>query len=314
MRLPFSLIYHPGYDLNFGAHVFPTQKYRLIREFLLSQDLAAPEDFIEPRAATREQILLAHGETWVSRLETGTLSYQEIVRLEVPYSRKMAQAFFLAAGGTIETARRALAGGVAMNIGGGFHHAFRDHGEGFCAINDIAIAVLALQQEQQIRKAMVVDLDVHHGNGTASILGGAPGVFTISLHQQNNYPHLKPPSTIDVGLADLTGDMEYIARLRDVLEPAVFGFRPDLLLYVAGADPYFDDQLGGLSLTMEGMMARDRVVLDAARRLKIPVAIVLAGGYASRLEDTVRLHAQTAVAAREALVEFGGGSAKSSAP
>jgi acetoin utilization deacetylase AcuC-like enzyme len=217
----------------------------------------------------------------------------------------MAEAFFLAAGGTIEAARRALRWGAAMNLGGGFHHAFRGHGEGFCAINDIAVALLTLQQEGLIRKAMAVDLDVHHGNGTASILGGAKDVFTISFHQQNNYPHEKPPSTVDVGLADGTGDMEYLAKLRDVIEPAVAGFKPDMLLYVAGADPYFDDQLGGLSLTMEGLLARDRTVIEAAVRRRIPIAVVLAGGYAARVEDTVRLHVQTALALKESLEEYG---------
>ncbi len=228
-----------------------------------------------------------------------------MIKLEVPYSRKMAEAFFCAAGGTIEAARHALRAGAAMNIGGGFHHAFREHGEGFCAINDVAVAVLTLLSEGAISKAMVVDLDVHHGNGTAAIFQGSKEVFTISLHQQNNYPHVKPPSTIDVGLADRAGDMEYIARLQDVLSPAVEGFRPDLLIYVAGVDPYFDDQLGGLSLTMEGIMARDRVVFDTALRRRAPVAVVLAGGYASREEDTVRLHARTAAALKQSLDESG---------
>jgi len=305
MPILFSLVYHPAYDLNLGAHVFPARKYRLIREYLLREGIAVEDDFVEPRPASREQLLLAHDGDWIRKLETGTLSYQEVMKLEIPYSRKMAEAFFCAAGGTIEAARRALRDGAAMNIGGGFHHAFREHGEGFCAINDIAVAVLTLLHEGAISKAMVVDLDVHHGNGTAAIFHGLHEVFTISLHQQNNYPHVKPPSTIDVGLADRTGDMEYIARLQDVLSPAVDGFRPDLLVYVAGVDPYFDDQLGGLSLTMEGIMARDRVVFDTALRRRVPVAVVLAGGYASCEEDTVRMHARTAAALKESMAESG---------
>ncbi len=303
MPLHFPLIYHAAYDLNLGPHVFPARKYRLIREFLLREGIATENDFVSPQPATRDQLLLAHDEDWIRKLETGTLSYQQVMKLEIPYSRKMAEAFFCAAGGTIEAARRALCGGAAMNIGGGFHHAFREHGEGFCAINDIAVAVLSLLKEGAISKAMVVDLDVHHGNGTAAIFQGCKEVFTISLHQQNNYPHVKPPSTIDVGLADLTGDVEYIARLQDVLFPAVDGFRPDLLVYVAGVDPYFDDQLGGLSLTVEGLMARDRLVLETAVRRRVPVAVVLAGGYAAHVEDTVRLHAQTALVIKESLDE-----------
>jgi len=304
MPAPIPLIYHPGYDLNFGAHVFPSQKYRLLREVLILDGFAEPGDFIEPAPASRQQLLLAHSEAWIRKLETGTLSYQEAAKLEVPYSRKMAEAFFLAAGGTLEAARLALERGVAMNLGGGFHHAFRDHGEGFCAINDIAVAILTLQSEGLISKAMVVDLDVHHGNGTASIFSGQREVFTLSLHQENNYPSKKPPSTLDIGLADGTGDMEYIARLKAAYEPAAAGFRPDLIVYVAGVDPYYDDQLGGLSLTMEGMKARDRTVFDAAFRLRIPVVVTLAGGYASRVEDTVWLHKQTADAAQESLYEY----------
>jgi len=305
MALPFPLIYHPEYDLNFGTHVFPTRKYRLMRERLLAEAFAEETDFVEPKPAARDQLLLAHDEEWIRKLETGTLSYHEIVQLEVPYSRKMVQAFFLAAGGTIEAARRALRHGVGINIGGGFHHAFRGHGEGFCAVNDIAVAVNTLLSEGAIARAMVVDLDVHHGNGTASIFAGSRQVFTLSLHQQNNYPREKPPSTIDVGLPDRTGDHEYLAKLRAVYAPAVAGFRPELVIYVAGSDPYFDDQLGGLSLTMEGMRSRDQVVFEAALRAGAGIAVVLAGGYANRLEDTVSLHSQTAHAALEAMNEIG---------
>ncbi len=305
MALPFPLIYHPEYDLNFGTHVFPTVKYRLVRERLLAEGFAEPGDFISPEPATREQLALAHDVEWIRKLETGTLSYQEIVQLEVPYSRKMVQAFFLASGGTLEAVRRALRHRIAFNIGGGFHHAFRGHGEGFCAINDIAVAIRVLSSEGALRRAMVVDLDVHHGNGTAAIFAGDRDVFTLSMHQQNNYPHVKPPSTIDVGLPDRTGDHEYLAKLRAVYEPAVAGFQPDLVVFVAGSDPYFDDQLGGLALTMEGMRARDQVVFDAALRAGAAVAVVLAGGYASRLEDTVSLHAQTVHAALDSITEVG---------
>lgn len=303
--LPFPLIYHEGYDLQFGQHVFPTQKYRLIRKRLLDEFFAGPEDFLTPAAATREQLRLVHTEEWVRKLETGTLTYHDIVKLEVPYSRKMVEAFFLAAGGTVLAAREALRRGIGFNIGGGFHHAFPDYGEGFCAINDIAVAIRALQQEGAIRKAMVIDCDVHHGNGTAAIFAGDADVFTISLHQYSNYPSEKPPSTLDVHLDDGVGDAEYLERLKASYGQAVEEFRPELVVYVAGSDPYLQDQLGGLSLTKEGMQARDLAVMDTALRFGAPVAVVLAGGYAERLEDTVTLHANTAYAAREALSAIG---------
>lgn len=303
--LPFPLIYHDGYDLQFGQHVFPTQKYRLIRKRLIEEFFAGPEDFLTPAPATREQLRLVHTEEWVRKLETGTLTYHDIVKLEVPYSRKMVEAFFLAAGGTLLAAREALRRGIGFNIGGGFHHAFPDYGEGFCAINDIAVAVRVLQQEGAIRKALVIDCDVHHGNGTAAIFAGDADVFTISLHQYSNYPSEKPPSTIDVHLNDGVGDVEYLERLKTSYGQAVVEFRPELVVYVAGSDPYLQDQLGGLSLTKEGMQARDLVVMDTALRNGAPVAVVLAGGYAERLDDTVALHANTAHAAREALAAIG---------
>ena len=306
MALPFPLIYHHEYDLNFGTHVFPAVKYRLIRERLLENAFAEPSDFLEPQSATAQQLASVHDAEWIRKLSAGTLTYHEIVKLEVPYSRKMVQAFFRAAGGTIEAARQALKKGLAINIGGGFHHAFRSHGEGFCAINDIAIAVQTLLAEGAIRRALIVDLDVHHGNGTASIFAGSREVFTISVHQQDNYPHEKPPSTIDVGLPDGAEDHQYLDKLRNVYEPAVAGFHPDLVVFVAGSDPYFDDQLGGLALTMEGMRVRDQVVFDAALRLGVPVAVVLAGGYASNLNDTVSLHCQTVTAALDSFREIGG--------
>lgn len=299
--LPFSLVYHDGYDLNFGSHVFPTQKYRLIRRKLLDDYIAELSDFLQPTPATAEQLLLVHTEEWVKKLETGTLTYHDIVKLEVPYSRLMVEAFFLAAGGTILAARRALESGIGFNIGGGFHHAFAGHGEGFCAVNDVAVAIRVLQREQAIRTALVIDCDVHHGNGTASVFAGDTSVFTISLHQFNNYPAEKPSSTIDVHLKDDTRDHEYLERLQDVYGVAVDGFRPDLVVYVAGSDAFYDDQLGGLSLTKEGLRERDSVVFTIARRHMIPVAVTLAGGYAHNLTDTVELHVNTVLAARDAL-------------
>jgi len=302
--LPFPLVYHDGYDLHFGDHVFPTKKYRLIRHKLIDEFVAGPEDFMTPAAATRDQLMLVHTPEWVRKLETGTLTYHEILKLEVPYSRKMVEAFFLAAGGTLLAAREALDKGVGFNIGGGFHHAFAGYGEGFCAINDVAVAIRVLQQEGRIRTALVVDCDVHHGNGTAAIFAGDKSVFTLSIHHFNNYPTEKPPSTLDIHLPDGVGDQDYLNHLRPAYETAVAGFRPDLVVYVAGTDPFYDDKLGGLSLSREGMFLRDRLVFDAPLRHHIPVAVTLAGGYARKLDDTVALHAQTVRAALESLQEW----------
>lgn len=302
--LPFPLVYHDGYDLHFGDHVFPSRKYRLIRHKLIDDFVAGPEDFLTPLAATRDQLLLVHTPEWVRKLETGTLTYHEILKLEVPYSRKMVEAFFLAAGGTLLAARQALHKGVGFNIGGGFHHAFPGYGEGFCAIHDVAVAVRALQKEGLIRKALVIDCDVHHGNGTAAIFAGDKSVFTLSIHHFNNYPTEKPPSTLDIHLADGVGDQDYLNHLGPAYQTAVAGFHPDIVLYVAGIDPYYDDQLGGLSLSREGMFLRDRLVFDAPLRHHIPVAVTLAGGYARKLEDTVALHSQTVRAALESLQEW----------
>jgi acetoin utilization deacetylase AcuC-like enzyme len=303
--LPFRLVYHEGYDLNFGSHVFPSQKYKLIRERLLREHFAAPEDFVAPEPATDEDILLVHQPGWVDRLKHGTLSFQEVLRLEIPYSRQMVDGFWLAAGGTILAARCALRDGVAYNVGGGFHHAFPDHGEGFCAVNDIAVGIRRLQKDGAIQKALVIDCDNHHGNGTAAIFSHDPNVFTISIHQYANYPAEKPDSSIDIHLADGTPDAEYLRKLGDAYETSVAGFRPELIIYVAGADPYCEDQLGGLSLTMEGLKARDRMVLETALRYKAPIAVTLAGGYAYSISDTVTIHSNTAVACLEALQEVG---------
>ena len=302
--LPFKLVYHEQYDLHLGAHIFPAQKYRLIRQQLLDQAIASPEDFLEPQPVSREQLLLVHAEEWIRKLERGKLSYQEVLKLEIPYSRRMVEGVFLAAGGTLLAARRALADGAGFNIGGGFHHAFAAHGEGFCAVHDVAVAVRTLQHEGLLRKALIVDVDVHHGNGTAGIFGPDPDVFTLSIHHFNNYPAVKPPSTIDIHLEDGVGDEEYLARLRPACEAAVLGFRPEILFYVAGVDPYEDDQLGGLSLTKEGLYERDRLVFDLALRKHVPVVVTLAGGYARRTDDTVDLHVQTVVALKESMKEW----------
>jgi acetoin utilization deacetylase AcuC-like enzyme len=251
------------------------------------------------------------------------------MELEIPFSPELVRAFWLAAGGSILAAEHALKDSVAINIGGGFHHAFPDHGEGFCMIHDVAVAIRRMQHDSKIRTAMTVDCDVHHGNGTAAIFGGvripsdplpsataatldparpakirnahAGDVFTISLHQENNYPAVKPPSSIDVDLPDGIGDDEYLGWLDNALSSGLRQFEPDLLCYIAGADPYRDDQLGGLALTIEGLKKRDELVFRVAKARGIPVMVTFAGGYARRVEDTVAIHYNTVIAAKEVL-------------
>ncbi|MGB8012913.1 MAG: histone deacetylase [Terriglobales bacterium] len=333
--LPFKLIYSDDYYLPIGSHVFPAGKYKCIYERLVATGVAAPGDFVAPRTASDEDVGLVHTPRYVEKLKTGTLSAVEELELEVPYSPELVRAFWLAAGGSILAADHALNDGVAISIGGGFHHAFPDHGEGFCVVNDVAIAIRCMQRDEKIRTAMTFDCDVHQGNGTAAIFSGArvpyaslpsasasvinpahplahpvvPGtrppsgratdVFTISLHQLNNYPSFKPPSSLDLNLPDGMGDAEYLACVGDALSMGLEKFQPELICYLAGADPYKEDQLGGLSLTIEGLKQRDALVYEIAKARGIPVMVTLAGGYALKLEDTIAIHSNTVVAAKE---------------
>ena len=325
--LPFKLMYSDGYYLPIGHHVFPAEKFRLVHDRLLTSGVAEAGDFLEAQPATDQDILLVHKPEYVQKLKTGTLSPREEMEMEIPYSRDLVEAFWLAAGGSILAARQALTDHIAISIGGGFHHAFPDHGEGFCMIHDVAVAIRRLQRDEEIRTAMTVDCDVHQGNGTAAIFAGtrtaseplpssssstlghipagkmhgahAGDVFTISLHQHNNYPMWKPPSSIDVDLPDGVGDDDYLAWLDNALSSGLRQFAPDLLCYIAGADPYKEDQLGGLSLTIEGLRKRDELVFRVARAQDIPVMITFAGGYARNVEDTVTIHCNTVIAAKE---------------
>jgi acetoin utilization deacetylase AcuC-like enzyme len=302
--LPFKLVYHERYDLNLGPHVFPSQKFRLIYEMLLRDGIATQEDFLRPNPASDEDLLRVHTPEWVKKLKTGTLTLSEVMLLEVPYSPELVEAVWLAAGGTILAGQSALRDGFGSNLGGGFHHAYPGHGEGFCAIHDVAVAIRKLQADGTIKKAMVVDTDVHHGNGTAAIFRKDPTVFTISIHQKNNYPADKPPSTIDLHMADRVDDDEYLGALIPAVQKALDEFQPEILFYVGGADPYCEDQLGGLSLTKEGLKQRDHSVFEEARQRKTPVATTLAGGYARRLEDTLRIHVNTILSAREVAEKY----------
>lgn len=302
--LPFKVVYHDKYDLNLGPHVFPSQKFRLIAEALIAEKIAERDDFVRPEPASDEDMLRVHTPQWVRKLKTGTLTASEVMLLEIPYSEELVEAVWLAAGGSILAAQCALRDGFGANLGGGFHHAYPDHGEGFCAIHDVAVAIRRLQADGAIRKAMVVDTDVHHGNGTAAIFLADPSVFTISIHQENNYPAHKPPSNIDLHMMDRADDNEYLGTLMPAVEKSLDEFRPELLFYVGGADPFCEDQLGGLSLSKKGLKERDRRVFEEARKRGVAVASALAGGYAQRVEDTVRIHVNTILAAREVAGKF----------
>jgi acetoin utilization deacetylase AcuC-like enzyme len=307
--LPFKLVYHEHYDLNLGPHVFPSQKFRLIAESVLTEKLADKSDFLRPTAATDEDILRVHTPEWVRKLKTGALTASDIMKLEIPYSPELVEAVWLAAGGSILAGQCALRDGFGANLGGGFHHAYPGHGEGFCAIHDVAVAIRRLQADKSIERAMVIDTDVHHGNGTAAIFRDDPSVFTISIHQENNYPAYKPPSSIDLNMLDRADDDEYLGALLPAVQAALDQFRPNIVFYIGGADPFCEDQLGGLSLTKKGLQQRDRKVFEESRRRGIPVATALAGGYARRVEDTVRIHVNTILAAKEVAAAFPSASA-----
>lgn len=297
--LPFKLVYHQGYDLRLGEHVFQSQKFGMVRDLVLAEHIAEPSDILAPEPATDEDILRVHTREWVDKLKHDTLSASERMRLEIPYSEDVVRGFWLAAGGSILAARCALKDGFGFNIGGGFHHAFPAHGEGFCMIHDVAIAIRRLQSDGALRKVLIVDTDVHQGNGTAAIFAGDPDVFTLSLHQENNYPEPKPPSDLDVNLADGTGDEEYLELLDKALAEAFRRFATEMIFYIGGADPYREDQLGGLWLSMRGLQERDALVFAEARLRGLPVAVAFAGGYARKTVDTVRIHVNTIIAARE---------------
>ena len=288
---PPAVVHTDGYFADIGAHVFPTRKFRLVRAEIVRRGLLADSDILGPERASLEQVLRVHDRAYVDKLVQGRLSVLEEAVLELPYSKQLVEASFLCAGGSILAGREALTRGVGINLGGGFHHAFPDHGEGFCVFNDIAIAIRALQHEGLIRRAAVIDLDVHQGNGTAAMFRDDPSVFTFSMHEEQNYPSVKPPSDLDVGWDTVTQGAEYLAALERHALAILDRHRPDLVAYVAGADPFEQDQLGGLRLSREDLRRRDRVVFGACAAREIPAVAFLAGGYALRVEDTVGIHA-----------------------
>jgi acetoin utilization deacetylase AcuC-like enzyme len=297
-RSPF-LAWSPRYEVDIGPHVFPTSKYRLVREALLEAGRVRKKDFLEPKPASWEDVARVHSEDYLTKIREGALSLTDQMVLELPFSPQLREASLLCCGGTTQVALFALDDGVGIHLGGGFHHAFQDHGEGFCLLNDAAVALRTLLDRGAMRRGAVVDLDVHHGNGTAAIFSSDSRVFTFSMHQERNYPFPKPAGDLDIALSDGVRDEAYLRSLEAGLATTIRSQDPELILYLAGADPYVEDQLGGLALTRKGLEARDRMVLEECARMQIPVAVLLAGGYARRWEDTVRIHARTIEVALE---------------
>jgi len=285
-----AVVWSPRYVLDWPGHVFPTVKYRRVFEALRAEGLA-DRDWIEPGPIAKSDLLLAHARRHVDEIERLTADPARVAhRYEIPLTRSVVEAVEHHCEGTRLAVELAVERGAALNLGGGFHHAFADRGEGFCFYNDVAIALRAARRAGRLERAVVVDADLHQGNGTAAILAGDPDFATYSIHQEDLYPVPKEESTLDVGLPGGSGDREYLDALERTLPPFLRAQRAELLLYVAGADPFEHDQLGELKLTKEGLRRRDRIVLDLAAERRLKVAAVLAGGYAPRLDDVVGIH------------------------
>lgn len=286
-----KLFFSPAYSAGIGDHVFPTSKFGLAAEALRGK-----AEFVEPALPSRAELLSAHDESWVDKVLGCRMTLEDEALMELPFGVEVSRAHQLQVSGTIMACREALAGGIGLHAGGGSHHAFRDHGEGFCVLNDIACGILKMIEEGRIRRAAVVDLDAHQGNGTAAIFAADERVFTFSMHQQSLYPRIKPAGSLDVGLDDGTGDTEYLDKLRASL-PKVLEFRPELVVYQAGVDCAEGDLLGGLRLSKEGLLERDKTVYTTFRTEGISTAVTLGGGYGRDLSVTAGLHAQTLLAA-----------------
>lgn len=291
-----KIVYSKEYHVDIGQHVFPTIKYRLIYEKLIKESGLQPSSFVEPSPSSDDDLSLVHTKEYIDKMTNGALSPMEIFTLELPYSKELVRASYLCVGGTILASQIALAEGVGMHIGGGFHHAFPDHGEGFCVFNDVAVGIRRMQKEKGVKRALVIDCDLHQGNGTAFIFSQDEDVFTLSIHQENNYPFFKPRSNLDIGLHDRARDDEYIDKLRKNIPNIISDFKPDIIYYVAGADPYKGDMIGNLALSIDGLKRRDKFIFDTARNYGVPAVCVLAGGYAQNYNDTVCIHYNTIMA------------------
>jgi acetoin utilization deacetylase AcuC-like enzyme len=299
------VFYSPHYYAEIGAdHVFPMRKFERVRERLLREGTLKASEVVEPAPISIEDALRVHTVDYITRLRAGTLTAREIRRLGLPWTKGLVRRSFAASGGTLAAAHRALTHGVGSNLAGGTHHAFADRGEGFCVLNDVAIAVRALQSENLIERAAIIDCDVHQGNGTATIFENDARVFTFSMHGAKNYPLFKARSTLDIELPDGTEDAAYLEILAENL-PKIFAHEPDIVFYLAGADPYRDDKLGRLSLSVEGLRERDEMVLRAAKARRIPIVTTMSGGYAKVLDDMIEIHCNTIRAVKYVFVKEG---------
>lgn len=296
--------YSDGYYVPLPPrHPFPMGKFPALHRLLLDEGLLRPEEVVAPRPADWADLLSVHTETYLSALAQGTLGKQAERRMGLPWSPRLVDRSRRAVQGTINAALMALEDGIAANLAGGTHHACPDHGEGFCVLNDVAVAIRVLTRSHWLRRALVIDLDVHQGNGTAAIFAGDEAVYTFSMHGAKNYPFHKPPSSRDVGLPDGTTDAAYLTTLRAHLPDVLHAARPDLVFYLAGIDVAAGDRFGRLALTREGLFSRDAYVIDTVRQADCPLVLLLSGGYAETPEATADLHATTHRAARHVLGE-----------
>jgi acetoin utilization deacetylase AcuC-like enzyme len=288
-----QVFYTPRYYAEIGeGHVFPIRKFELVRERLLAEGTLDPSEIVEPSPARLEDVLLVHTADYVTRLCNGQLTTKEIRRLGLPWSESLVRRSFYAVGGTLAATRSALTNGYSSNLAGGTHHAFAERGEGFCVLNDVAIAIRALRAQKLFCRAAIVDCDVHQGNGTATIFVDDNDTFTFSMHGANNYPLFKAHSTLDVELPDGTQDAEYLESLVRHL-PGVFAHEPEIVFYLAGADPFGGDKLGRLALSIDGLRERDAYVLNECCEREIPIVTVMSGGYGKDINDTIEIHCNT---------------------
>lgn len=289
----YCVFYSPNYYADIGEdHVFPIRKFEIARDVLLAEGTLVPEELVAPELVSRDDLLLVHTPDYIDRLSAGELTAKEIRKLGLPWSEALVRRSFTAISGTINASKRALLDGVSSNLAGGTHHAYPDRGEGFCVLNDVAVSIRLLQRERLASRFLIIDLDVHQGNGTAFIFRDSPDVFTFSMHGAKNFPLFKENSRLDIELADGTGDDEYLETLEHALSRLRL-HNADIIFYLAGADPYVHDRLGRLGLTKEGLKGRDETVLRFAREEGIPIVTTLSGGYAEDIADTVDIHCNT---------------------
>ena len=292
--------YSPGYVAQLPKdHIFPMKKFSGLYDYLMNKSLFKSSDIVEPSMVDFANLYTVHTQHYGYGVWTGNLTKKEIRRMGLPWSKGLAIRSRLAVQGTINTGLMALQDGIAGNLAGGTHHAMPDHGEGFCVYNDVAVAIKVLRQSKWVNKVLIIDVDVHQGNGNAAIFQNEPNVYTFSIHGENNYPFVKPPSNLDVGLPDKTGDKQYLKTLSDSLDKVFNEFTPDLVFYLAGIDPLEEDHFGRLSLSIKGMEERERMVIETVTQKEIPLALLLSGGYAPTIQKTVEAHAIMYKAAKE---------------